>query len=143
MGEIAKTLAPKLEMISELSDKFLLEKRGPLTRNIMLPSNPSSGGTLAQKMRADTQEDNIGAQSALHGTAPASRNPLADTGESLTGQSQSQGMIALRTVGAVNRVRRIVNIGTGRRMAWHNHLAPPCRTTCRARCAVRPRLLTR
>jgi hypothetical protein len=53
MGEIAKTLAPKLEVIPEFTDKFLLEKRGPLAGNTMLAGDPSCGGTLAQKMRAD------------------------------------------------------------------------------------------
>jgi len=100
MGEVAKTLAPKLEVIPELTDKFLLEERGPLARNVMLASDPSCGGTLAQKMWADAQQDNIGAQSALPGSAPASRDPLADTGKPVTGQSQNQGMNALRPVRA-------------------------------------------
>jgi hypothetical protein len=143
MSEIAKTLAPKLKMIPELTDKFLLEQRGPLAGNTMLASDPSCGGTFAQKMWADAQQDNIGAQSALSGTAPASRDPLSDTGKPLTGQSQNQGVSALRTVRAVNRVRRIVNIGTGRRMTRHNHITVPFRTTCRKRCADKPRLFTR
>ena len=143
MSEIAKTLTPKLEMISEFTNKFLLEKRSPLARNIMLASDPSCGGTPAQKMWADAQQDNIGAQSALPGTSPASRDPLADTGKPVTGQSQNQGMNALRPVRAVNRVRRIVNIGTGRRMARHNHRVTPFRTACRKRWADKPRLVTR
>jgi hypothetical protein len=133
MSEIAKTLAPKLEVIPELTDKFLLEKRGPLAGNIMLASDPSCRGTLAQKMRADAQQNNIRPQGALPGTAPASRDPLADTGEPFTGQSQNQGVSALCTIRAVNRVRRIVNIGTGRRMTRHNHRATPFRTACRKR----------
>ena len=128
MGEVAKTLASKLEVLPKLTGKFLLEKRGPLAGNIMLASDPSCGGTFAQKMGADAQQDNIGTQGALPGPTPASRDPLADTGESLTGQSQNQGVSALRTVRTVNRLRRIVNIGTGRRMARHNHRVTPFRT---------------
>ncbi len=103
MSEIAKTLAAKLEVIAELAGKFLLKERGPLAGNIMLASDPSCGGTLAQKMWADAQEDNIGAQSALPGTAPASCDPLADTGEPFTGQSQNQGVSALRSFRATGR----------------------------------------
>ena len=47
MSEIAKTLAPKLEVIPELTDKFLLKERGPLAGNIMLAGDPSCGGTFA------------------------------------------------------------------------------------------------
>jgi hypothetical protein len=59
MSQVAKTLAPKLEVIPELADKFLLKERGPLAGNLMLASDPSCGGTLAQKMWADAQQDNI------------------------------------------------------------------------------------
>ena len=41
IGVGAKTLAPKLKMIPELTDKFLLEQRGPLAGNVMLASDPS------------------------------------------------------------------------------------------------------
>jgi hypothetical protein len=133
IGEVAKPLAPKLEMISQLTDKFLLEKRGPLAGNAMLAGDPGCGGLLAQKMGADAQEDNIGTHSALAGPAPAPRDPLAYPSKPVTRQNQHQGMIAFRTVGAVDRVCGIIKAGIRRQMAGHNHRATPFRTICRKR----------
>ena len=47
IGPVEKTLAAKLEVIPEFTDKFLLEERGPLAGNVMLASDPSCGGTFA------------------------------------------------------------------------------------------------
>jgi hypothetical protein len=136
---VEKTLTTKLDMIAKFAGKFLLETRGPLTGNAMFPCAPSRRGMFAgQHFRAEGQSDEIMAQSPLLCFAP--RGPFLDTGHAVTSQGKDRGLL---TDWTVELLCRIVNVSTRRRMTGHNHLRAPFRTTCRKRCAVRPRLVTR
>jgi hypothetical protein len=131
MGSGQKTHAAKLDIIAYFTGEFLLETRGPLPGNTMLPRAPARGGTFArQQMRADAQGHEIGAQTPLPGPTPAPRDPLLDTGNPVAGQGEDQTVIARRRI---NVRRRIVKVGIGRQMPGHNHFASPFRTACRNR----------
>jgi hypothetical protein len=136
---VEKTLTPKLDVTAKFTGKFLLETRGPLAGYAMFPCAPSRRGMLAgQHFRAKGQGDEIMAQSPLLGFAP--RSPFLDACHAVASQGKDRGLFAGLTV---DLRRRIVYVGTGRRMTGHYHLRAPFRTTCRERCAVRPRLVTR
>jgi len=85
---VEKTLAAKLEVRRNITGEFLPQIIGPLAGNAMLAGDPSCGGTFAQKMRADAEQDNIGAQGPVRDAAPSLRNPLADAGK----RAASQGI---------------------------------------------------
>jgi hypothetical protein len=56
MGSRQKTHTAKLDIVTYFTGKFLLETRGPLSGNAMLPRAPARGGTFArQQLRANAQ----------------------------------------------------------------------------------------
>jgi hypothetical protein len=138
---IKKALTAKLDISAQFTGEFLLETRGPLTGNTMLPRAPARGWTFArQQMWADAQGHEIRAQAPLLGSAAPPRNPLLDTGDPAARQGEGQTVIARRRI---NLLRRIIKVSIRWHVPWHNHLAPPFRRICRSRCDDRPRLLTR
>jgi hypothetical protein len=131
MGSGQKAHTAKLNIIAYFTGKFLLEKRGPLPGNAMLPRAPARGGTIAgQKMRANAQCHEIGTQAPLLGSTPAPRDPLLDTGNPVASKGEDQTVIARRRI---NVRRWIFKVGIGRQMPGHDHFTPPFRTACRSR----------
>jgi hypothetical protein len=116
IGPVEKTLTAKLEVIAEFAGKFLLEQRSPLAGNTMLTCDPGCGGTLTQEMRADAQQDDVRAQGALPGSAPPSRDPFANTGETTAGQGKGQVIFTDGTVGMIQFFRWIIEVGS--RRSW-------------------------
>ena len=136
---VKKTLTPKLDMIAKFSGKFLLETRGPLAGNTMFPRAPSRRRMLAgQHLRAHGQGDEIVAQSPLLGLSP--RRPFLDASHPMARDGKWRELFIGRTV---ELLCRVIVVSTGRCMVWPNHAMVPFRTTCRKRCADRPRLVTR
>ncbi len=134
-----KTLTPKLDMIAKFTGEFLLETRGPLAGNAMFPRAPSRRGMLAgQHLRAHGQGDEIVAQSPLLGLTP--RRPFLDASHPMARDGIWRELFIGRTV---ELLCRVIVVSTGRCMVRPNHAMVPFRTTCRKRCADRPRLVTR
>ena len=139
IGLVEKTLTPKLDMIAKFTGKFLLEARGPLAGYAMFPCAPCRRGMLAgQHFRAHGQGNEIVAQSPLLGLAP--RRPFLDAGHPMARDGKWRELFIGRTV---EPLCRVIVVSTGRCMVRPNHAVVPFRTTCRKRCADRPRLDTR
>jgi hypothetical protein len=82
-----ETLTSKLDVIAQLTGKFLLETGGVLAGDSVLAGAPARRWTRAgQHLRADAQSDEIRTQAPLLGLSP--RDPFLDAGDANTGQGE-------------------------------------------------------
>jgi len=134
-----ETLTSKLDVIAQLTGKFLLETGCILAGNSVLAGAPTRRGTLAgQHLRADAQSDEIGTQAPLLGLSP--RDPFLDAGDANTSQGKGYAWVADLMI----EIRyRIVKASVRWKTTRHNHVTAPFRTICLKRCAAKPGLISR